>query len=90
MYSGMAKAIMENGSELGMTTPATTTMTTMAHRRHEELLRGQHPGELQGDQEHRELEGEPEHGHQEHDEAEVLGRIEDLGGGSAAELPSQA
>ena len=35
----MAMAIIENGSELGVTTPATTTMSTMAHRRHEDELR---------------------------------------------------
>jgi hypothetical protein len=36
----MAMAIIENGSELGVTTPATTTMTTMAHRRHDESFFG--------------------------------------------------
>ena len=39
MYRGMASAIIENGSELGVITPATTTMRTMAHRRHEESFR---------------------------------------------------
>ena len=40
MYSGMAMAIIEKGSELGVTTPATTTISTMAHRRHEESFFG--------------------------------------------------
>src|SRR5664280_908258 len=36
----MAKAIIEKGSELGVTTPATTTINTMAHRRNEESCLG--------------------------------------------------
>src|SRR5665213_743901 len=36
----MAMAIIENGSELGVTTPATTTINTMAHRRHEDSCFG--------------------------------------------------
>src|SRR5664280_163199 len=36
----MAKAIIEKGSELGVTTPATTTINTMAHRLNEESCLG--------------------------------------------------
>src|SRR5665213_1769464 len=36
----MAIAIIENGSELGVTTPATTTINTMAHRRQEDSCLG--------------------------------------------------
>src|ERR1019366_9611059 len=37
---GTARAIIEKGSELGVITPATTTMSTMAQRRHEESCLG--------------------------------------------------